>query len=233
VAEPPRLRLLGGFELTGDGIGTPPPGRAATLVKVLALRRTLTVDQAVDLLWPDTDPATGRARLRNLLERVRRSSGPIVERRGDAIAIADDVDIDAVRFDRLTAEALAAPAERRAGLARQALVAYRGELLPADRYEDWAAAPRERLQRSHLALVELVAADAESRGDLDEALRLLDVAMEAEPLDTSRHVRAARALLRQGRPTAAGDLVRRAVAQELDLGVRVSPELQALLDEIT
>ncbi len=46
--------------------------------------------------------------------------------------------------------------------------------LPADRYADWAAVPRERLPRRHLPLLDLVAEDAIARGDLDEATSLLD-----------------------------------------------------------
>ena len=70
---------------------------------------------------------------------------------------------------------------------------------PADRYEAWASAPRERLRRRYLDLLDLLSDDAVERGDLDEAIRLLDQAQIAEPLDESRYVRAAELLLFQGR----------------------------------
>ena len=60
---PVSVRMLGRFEVSGAGEDlTPPVGRAATVVKVLALRGAVTAEAAIDLLWGDCDPDTGRAR---------------------------------------------------------------------------------------------------------------------------------------------------------------------------
>ncbi len=104
------------------------------------------------------------------------------------------------------------PEQERPGLARTALARYKGELLPGDRYEPWATAPRERLQRRYLELLDLLAEDAVERGDVDEAIRLLDQAQVAEPLDEERYLRAAELLLFQGRRGSAQSLVERASA---------------------
>jgi DNA-binding SARP family transcriptional activator len=106
---------------------------------------------------------------------------------------------------------------------------YAGELLPGDRYEDWAAAPRERLRRRYLALVDLLADDAEARGDLDEAVRQLDAGSAIEPLDERRYLRAARMLLLQGRRASARDVVRRALAVGAELDISPSAELRELV----
>jgi len=224
------LQLLGTFSLRDGAVDrTPQHGHPATLVKLLALRGPLAADELTDGLWPDLDAATGRARLRNTLNRLRGRSGNVVERRGETIALSVDVEIDVAGFDAATDRALDAPPHERAGLARRAAALYRGELLPGDRYADWAAAARERLRRRYLALVDLLAADAEARGDIDEAVRQLDAGMAIEPLDEERPVRAARLLLVQGRRASARDVVRRAVAVVDELGVAPGVELDALI----
>ena len=122
-----RLQILGGFRLVVGGEDrTPQPGHPTTLVKVLALRSTVTVDGAIDLLWPDADLAVGRTRLRNTLHRLKDRSGSIVVRDGETLRLAAGVAVDA---------------------GAHALALYTGDLLPGDLYEDWAAVPRERLQR--------------------------------------------------------------------------------------
>jgi DNA-binding SARP family transcriptional activator len=227
------LRLLGTFGLMTAGVDeTPPHGNPATLIKLLAVRGQLTNDQLIDALWPDADVATGRARLRNTLNRLRSRSGDVVVRRGDSLALAPDVTVDAAAFDDAAGHALAAPDGERAGLARRAVSLYSGELLPGDRYEDWAAAPRERLRRRYLALVDLLADDAESRGDLDEAVRQLDAGSTIEPLDERRYVRAARLLLLQGRRASARDVVRRAEAVGAELDIEPSADLRRLMAEV-
>ena len=136
--------------------------------------------------------------------------------------------MDAIAFERAAVEALAAPEAERGGLARTALSRYSGDLLPADRYAPWAAEPRERLRQRYLELLDTLAADARERGDLDEAVRLLERGIAAEPLDEARHLAAAELLLRQGRRGAAGALVDRAAAVREDLGLVASPRLERL-----
>jgi DNA-binding SARP family transcriptional activator/ATP/maltotriose-dependent transcriptional regulator MalT len=227
------VMLLGRFAVERDGVdASPPHGRPATLVKLLALQGTVTVDEAIDLLWPEADIDTGRARLRNLLNRVRAASGEIVGRRDGALTLAPGVAVDAHRFEEEAAAALAAPPEARPGLARGALARSTGELLPADRYADWATVPRERLRRRHLALLDLVAEEAIVRGDLDEADRLLDTGISTDPLEEQRYVRLARALFAQGLARRARRVAEQGVAVAEDLGVEPGEELSALLAQL-
>ena len=224
-----RVVMLGSFGIVqGVELVTPAPGNPATLVKLLALRGTLTSEQVIDALWPDADIGTGRARLRNLLNRVRSQSGDVVARAGEALQLSPGVTTDIDQFEAAVTAAFEAPQRERAGMARLALGAYTGDLLPGDAYEDWAAAPRERLRRRYLSLVDIVADDSFRRGDIDEGMRLLDLAIEREPLEERRYVVAAQALLAGGRRSAAKELVQRAAAALDELGLPLSDELIAI-----
>lgn len=221
-----RLQLLGGFSLAvGAEVRTPPAGHPATLVKLLALGGPLASEAAIDALWPEADATTGRARLRNVLNRLKERSGPVVLREGDVLRMAPEVEVDVGAFEAAAAAALAAEPDLRIGRARHALALHTGELLPGDRYDDWSTGPRARVQRRVLALADLVAADAEDRGELDEAARLLDLGMELEPLDERRAIRLAGILARQGHRAAATAVARRCADLLDELGVAPSPEL--------
>lgn len=214
------VTLLGGWRVDREGREcTPPDGRPSQLVKWLALRGPAVVDEAIEMLWADVDPVLGRSRLRNLLHRLRRRAGNLVVREGESLSLAPGTTIDSVQFDRLAQAAVSAPMEDRAGLARRALAAYTGELLVGDVFEAWTIPARDRLRRLRVTLIDLVVAESLERGDLDEALALLDVAIALEPLDDDRYVLAAKALLQQGRRASAADLLAAGVRQFEELGL--------------
>lgn len=227
--QPASVTMLGGFAVTRAGEdATPPPGLPSTLVKVLALRGRLTVDQAVDLLWPDADLATGRSRLRNLLNRVRSASGDLVVRTDAGLTLAADVRIDAAGFEEAADEALRAAGAERVSRVRGALERWSGELLPDDRYADWADVPRERVRRRYLDLLDVLTEDALARGDLAEAVQLLDAAIAHDPLEEIRYVRLADAYLRQRRSRSAADIVARGQVALEQVGLPPSAELAML-----
>ena len=227
------VTMFGGFGLRRGGEEcTPAPGHGATLVKLLALRGGMAAEQVIDSLWPETDLTTGRARLRNLLNRVRSQSGDIIVRRGDELSLHPDLVVDVNEFEKAAADAFNVDTPRRSGAARLVLAAHSGELLPADTYEDWAAAPRERLKRRFLSLVDIVVDDSFDKGDLDDAVRWLDVAIAVEPLEESRYIRACEALLVQGRRATAREVGERATAMLNDLGVSPSRQLRAVLESV-
>lgn len=227
----PRLRLLGKFELTvGDADRTPQPGHPSTLVKLLALRGTVPADTVTEVLWPGADPATGRARLRNLLNRVKERCGQVVLRTGEELRLDDAIRVDVKSFDQAAAAALAAPPDERVGRARHALALYTGDLLPGDLYEDWAALDRTRLQRQFVSLADLVAADDINRGDLDEAARLLELGIATEPLDETRSLLLCALLADQGRGSAARQVARRCIDALAELQVAPSPALARYVD---
>jgi DNA-binding SARP family transcriptional activator len=229
---PANIAVLGGFVVRrAEESPTLPAGRPTALVKVLALRAgRMTADEAIEVLWGEVAPASGRKRLRNVLNRLRASVGDLVVRDADVLALPAGTEIDAVLFERAALGALADPAAATApDRARSALALYAGEVLPDDRYEDWAVEPRERLRARALSLLDLLADRAEAEGDLDEALRLLGRGIELDRLDESRYVRSARLLLHQGRRSRALDVLRAGARGLHELGLEPSEEHRALV----
>jgi len=62
-----------------------------------------------------------------------------------------------------------------------ALDLYAGELLPEDRYEEWAEGPRARLRGTYVSLLTELAGLYEERGDLGSAADLLGRLLAEEP----------------------------------------------------
>jgi tetratricopeptide (TPR) repeat protein len=65
---------------------------------------------------------------------------------------------------------------------------YAGELLPEDRYEEWAEEKREELRATYLNLLEELAALYEERGEFGPAVETLRRAVTEEPTNEEAHV---------------------------------------------
>ena len=160
--EPPEVRvtLLGRFAVTVDGVPVGEVGwrrrHAAAIVKVLALApgHRLHREQVIDLVWPGDTIAAAVPKLHKAAHFARRAIGvpDAMLLRGDQVVLCPgaNITVDAVRFEELARRALAGEDAAAAG---QALALYGGELLPADRFEEWAEARREQLARIHLDLL--------------------------------------------------------------------------------
>jgi DNA-binding SARP family transcriptional activator/ATP/maltotriose-dependent transcriptional regulator MalT len=228
---PTTVVVLGRFRVSraGEDI-TPQPGVVATLLKFLAVSGGRAhVEEIAEALWAEVEPRRGRARLRNVLNRLRTTSGDLVVRDGDVLALAGGIDVDLVAFTAEAQAALAEPDETRAAaLGRSAVARCRGEVLPDDRYAEWAAESRERARWRLLTLLDLLVDNAERHDRLDEALRLLERALDVDPDDEDRYLRAARLLLAQARRGGALRMLRRARALSEALELPPSPALVAL-----
>ncbi|HTW97972.1 MAG TPA: BTAD domain-containing putative transcriptional regulator [Acidimicrobiales bacterium] len=226
------IRTLGGFELRrgGDGVDLP-AGKPEQLVKLLAVSGgRLPADVAIEALWPDAESQSGRKRLRNVLNRLHAVVPDVVRRAGDVLELGD-VEVDAQLFER-EARSVLSDGERGGGRARSAIARYSGELLPDDRYAEWAAVPRERLDRLFVAVVETAARAARATGDLDEAIRCNEAAIEREPYEERRYLLGARMLLEQGRRGAALAVLDRGARALAELGARESDTYRELVAAI-
>ncbi len=230
------IQLLGGFAVRRDGRDATPSGQAAQALKhVVVAGGSLHVEELVGRLWPDTSAATGRTRLRNVLSRLRDSSGDVLVREGDTLRLGEGVAVDADRFadEVLHSTALVRDEPERArAMAEAALARWQGELLPADLYVEAFAGRRERLRRLCITAYDVVAAAARHTSDVDAAVVALEHAIELDPLDESRYVRAASVLLTAKRRGAAHAMLRRARVAVEQLGVPPSPRLLELEDEL-
>jgi DNA-binding SARP family transcriptional activator len=218
-----RIRVLGDFAVEQSGRPVPiqhgVPTQALKVVVVSDGR--IALDALADALWPG-EPA-GRARLRTVLTRVRSLYGDVLQREGDEIRLAPGVAVDAQEF---TAHAVVALRDGDLEAARRALRLYAGELLPVDRYHDWTAAPRERLQRRYLDVLDQV---AQHTPDPANAAALLERACECDRYDDRRLVRTAALWAQAGRHGRAAELLRRAKLVAAELGAPPPPEFDELL----
>lgn len=237
-----RICLFGAFRVEVDGRLIPPDAwsqrKPAALLKLLALApgHRLRREQVMNWLWPDLDPVAAAANLRKALHSARRSlhdelGASLVLSVGDLLCLpSSEVSVDVDAYWSLV------------GSARQtkdmdnyaeAIELYGDGLLPEDRYEDWAVAPREEIQADWLAVVQEFAAHLEARGDLNGAARAVQRLVVVEPLREDNHAWLMRLYALAGRR----DEARRQYARlrELlqdELGVGPQPETVRQFEEI-
>jgi DNA-binding SARP family transcriptional activator len=221
---PATLSVLGRFALTRAGRPIAlSAGRGPQLLKLLASAGGHVPSEVViDTLWPDADLDAGRNRLRTTLSRLRAEAGDVVVRDGDTLSLASDIRVDLHEFEREARRALAlgrAEPSLAVALAGSAISRYRGDLLPGDPYEPWLERPRERARRVALELLDLCSDVATEHGDLDEVRRVVELAIDLAPYDEHRYLRAASALLQQGRRGAALAVLARARSALAELGL--------------
>jgi len=160
AASPTCIFLLGRFEVVREerilraDMWT--RRKAAALLQRLALERRLLKEQAIEFLWPGTDPVSGANNLYRTLYVLRQTldttlgqgAAETIFNFADGILnLAPPVWVDVQVFERLCATAPTASPEQRVADLEQALSLYRGDLLPDDRYAEWTLLPREALYR--------------------------------------------------------------------------------------
>ncbi|MFB7163190.1 AAA family ATPase [Streptomyces sp. NPDC056242] len=237
-----RLHLFGGFAATRDN-GPAPAERwtrpsAQTLVKLLAVvpDHQLHREQAMDICWPEADQQSATGSLRVALHAARRALEPELAPRASSSYLISDgallrLDPATVRIDADEAEtaARAALASGDAGDLAAALTMFTGELLPEDRYANWAQARRDHLVALREEVQLALAAAHMAQGSHAEAVAVAEQVLAASPAEELAHRIVIDACLRQG-------LRRRAVHQyhvcraalDAELGVRPGPETERL-----
>ena len=186
-----RVWLLGGFRVA---IGDEPIDKdvwrlrkAAALVKLLALApgHRLHREQIMDILWPDSGRRAASNNLRKNLHAARRTldsatSFLYLATEDESLALypSGDIWVDAGAYE----EAAKGARRAREPLAYEAaLDLYRGELLPEDRYEEWAEGPRARLRGIHLSLLSELASLYEEQAEPGRAEAALGKLLVEEP----------------------------------------------------
>ena len=96
----------------------------------------------------------------------------------------DELWVDAETFEEA---ALAARRSHESAAYRMAIDLYAGELLPEDRYEEWAEDERVNLRRTYLELLSKLAELYEERGEYDPATETLQRVVAEEPTNEGAH----------------------------------------------
>ncbi|HEY7830964.1 MAG TPA: AAA family ATPase [Solirubrobacteraceae bacterium] len=226
-----RVRLLGEMTLEVDGrpLELPASRRARSLLGVLALeRRSHPRGQLAARFWPDVLDESARTSLRSALSALRRPLGADANRyllsTRDAVALAgpDEVWTDVGEFDRLLAE----------GRLEDALELSRGDLLE-DLDDDWVYERRDEHRARVVALLERMAAAAETVGDLAAALALTRRQVALDPLSEDAHRELIRRLAANGDRSAALTTYRRLADRfASELGIVPSPATRELVEGI-
>lgn len=197
-------------------------------------------DRIVEELWPEIDPHQGNELFHvvtsNIRGRLRAGDDltPYVERQGEIYRLQEgEWWIDAWEFERRIKEAQDLREAREViERLRSGIALYRREFC-AENYYPWAEPMRERLRAVFVQASAQLADLLANEGAQEEALSVLDRAIEADPIseDLSRRAMAIDASV--GRRAAALTRYRRLEATlDRDLGVEPDPETQALVREL-
>src|SRR5215471_15208632 len=232
-----QIGILGSFEVRADdGIFADVPGaRLRALLIALALEPGHVVPKAtlIDWIWGERPPSDAANALQRLASRLRKAlpEGSIEGQPGGyRLTVAPDT-VDAVRFERLLAQARHEEGPGRVRLLREALALWRGAAMQDVALEDSEAfdAAVTRLEGLRLTAMEDRFEAEVSLGQGVEVIAELTDAVTAHPLRERLVAALMRALVAAGRDSEAlftYEHTREALADAL--GVDPSPKLSAL-----
>lgn len=237
------LRVLGGFSVSVGGEMVTESAfsrkKARALLKLLAIQPgyRLHREQAIDILWPDLEPQAASAQLYKAVHQIRQALAGTDPRAEDSLgsregllALSGEIGSDLEAFERLAEEA-----ERHPSLEalQRSIAAYAGDLLPADRYEEWTLTYRGQLRDRYLGLLVQLGAGLLDHRDLASAADAFRRVLAIEPTREDAHRGLMQVFAFQGSRERAVRQYRMCVdALERELGVGPSAETDALLSEI-
>lgn len=236
---PIHIYLLGRFEVTcGESILRAPdwPRRkAAALLQRLALNGRLLKDEAIDVLWPEADPASGANNLYRTLHALRQTlDNALGPKSAEAtfifedgvLALVESVWVDVHEFEKLALQT--SPVDLQSGLDL-----YAGELLPDDAYAEWALGPRERLQQLRRQASLALATHSRKMREYGRSLALLTPLLAHDRADEVVHREVMQTYALSGRRHDALRQYQACVdALAADLDVPPEPETAALYSQI-
>ncbi|MET1088450.1 MAG: BTAD domain-containing putative transcriptional regulator, partial [Arthrobacter sp.] len=238
-----RIRLLGGFRVSvgarviADGEWRLRKAKAVVKLLALAPGHRLQREQVLDYLWPGLDPAAAGGQLRKVVHEARRVLDPslsVLDRylvSGEQLRLDREstwVDVEAFEAAVLRARRTGDPAAYSA-----AIELYDGDLLPEDRYEDWAITKEGSLRSDFLALLVEQARLLEARANFDGAVSALRRVIAADPVHEEAGVALMRVYSLAGRRhDALQEHERLRAALNLELGVEPDPATERLFEQI-
>jgi len=215
--------------------------KAAALLKYLAIHKRLVKDQAIDLLWSDSDSESGANNLYRTLHELRQTLNKSLGSDTDkfvfdfadgVLSLNDSVWVDAAEFERLCSIRTESRIERIESL-EKAIAVYQGDLLPDDLYDEWTITLRESLRRQYRDASLALAALYRDARQYERIFPLLTPLLAHDKADEPVHRELMRAHALTGRRH---DALRQyqacveALASELDL--TPEPETAALYTQI-
>jgi DNA-binding SARP family transcriptional activator len=241
------IQLLGDFRVCVGSRAIPEREwtvrKARSLVTLLALapRHGLHREQVIDRLWPNLDPEDGTNNLHRVLYVARRILEPDLSPRRAAsyLRLCDDIlvlegsgglwiDVEAFLAATRAAHERGTPQAY-----QEALHLYTGDLVPEDRYEDWAIASREWLRGLRVTLLVRLAGVQEQSGNLSAAIDALQQVAAIDPVHEEAQGLLMRLLVQIGRRhLALRQYQALCAALQRELDVEPEASLQALYQDI-
>jgi DNA-binding SARP family transcriptional activator len=199
------------------------------------------LEQAVEAMWPDTEPGRERERfwtaLGNLRTVLRKATGAdqlkAIQRDGLRYRVDHGVfGVDLWRFETALAGARRAELDPAVAAAlAEAGEAYGGTLLDGAPYA-WVEGPREDARRRAVDAQARLAELRETAGELEGALAALEGAISADPVAEELYRRLMRLQAGLGRPDAVRRTYRLLARRLADLDVDPAPETEQLVAEL-
>jgi DNA-binding SARP family transcriptional activator len=226
-----RVFVLGGFraEIAGSAVAEEAWRRsgASALVKLLAVTpgHRLHREQLTEILWPGLDPVAGARRLSKALHFARRAlDGGHLRLRDDLLSLeADDLWVDLDAFDEAAEQ----------GDTEGALALYTGDLLPENRFDQWAEPRRAQARALVVRLLLEQGIDREARGDRRGAVASFERVVGIDPVHEEAYARLMRLAASDGQRHIAVRWYGRMVENlREELGVEPKQELQHLYSDI-
>jgi DNA-binding SARP family transcriptional activator len=195
------IHLLGHFRLLVDGQAVDERSftrrKPKLLIKLLALQpnHQLHREQAMELLWPDSDPDSATNNLYKAIHMVRHALEPALKSAADShfiltqgqqilLRAPERLWIDVEAFEEALDLAIE---DQNTAAFESALAFYVSDLLAEDRYEDWAATKREQLRGRYQDLLAKLAHLYDKHGQYEKAIESWRKLVSSDPANEEAH----------------------------------------------